>query len=143
MGYDMHITRKPQWFDDDGPEISLDEWKAYLFGESQFASDGSAEVRSLSGAVLRLESEGLAAWCGYSAHEPGGNMAWFLYTKGNLVVKNPDEETRRKMYQVAVALGARVQGDEGEFYGADGEQLNDAPPAASSTATRPWWRFWS
>lgn len=29
MGYDIHITRKQNWFDDEGPEISLAELKDY------------------------------------------------------------------------------------------------------------------
>ena len=30
MGYEIHITRKTEWFDEYGPEISLEDWKAYI-----------------------------------------------------------------------------------------------------------------
>jgi len=36
--------------------------------------------------------------------------------KGNLSIKNPDEECLAKMRQIAARLQARVQGDDGEFY---------------------------
>lgn len=60
MGYDLHITRKSEWLDESGPEFSLAEWKAYVSGDDQFTLDGFAEARSSEGAVLRMESEGLA-----------------------------------------------------------------------------------
>jgi len=43
-------------------------------------------------------------------------MAWFDYRNGWIVVKNPDEEIRAKMKQIAKVLSAKVFGDEGEEY---------------------------
>jgi hypothetical protein len=143
VGYDLHITRKSEWFDEEGAEISLDEWKTYLCDDNEFIDEGFAEAVTPDGAVVRLESDGLAVWRAYSGHESEGNKAWFLFSKGNVIVKNPDEEIRRKMHEVAVSLMARVQGDEGEFYGPDGEQL---PASVASvprdSSSRPWWKFW-
>ena len=42
--------------------------------------------------------------------------AWLDCVRGNIYTKNPDEPILAKMLQIAVALGARVQGDDGEFY---------------------------
>ena len=143
MGYDLHITRKPEWFEDAGPEISLDEWKAYLDSDVEFTEEGVAEARTPCGDVIRVESDGLALWSAFSGHGFEGNKAWFYYSKGIVSVKNPDEEIRRKMHAVALALGARVQGDEGELYGPDGEQLADSSTSSSTASeSRPWWKFW-
>ena len=38
---------------------------------------------------------------------------------------NPDTHTIRRMVVIADDLGSRLQGDDGEFYGADGEPLTE------------------
>ena len=82
--------------------------------------DGVAEAPTSEGAAIRRESLGLAVWIAYSGHGRDGNQAWMLFADGNVVVKNPDQEIRAKMAVLATRLGARVQGDEGEFYDDDG-----------------------
>ena len=67
---------------------------------------------------------GLSVWTGYSKPGQDGNQAWFGLWGGNVVVKNPDPEIRRKMYAIALWLAAKVQGDDGEIYGPDGHPLN-------------------
>ncbi|NYH26059.1 hypothetical protein GGD40_005630 [Paraburkholderia bryophila] len=47
-------------------------------------------------------------------------MAWFDFRAGNVVVKNPDTAILLKMWLIAQKLGARVQGDDCEIYGVDG-----------------------
>jgi hypothetical protein len=49
-------------------------------------------------------------------------MAWFLYRKGYVTVKNPDEEILRKMWSIAQDLSAKVQGDDGEIYDSSGNE---------------------
>ena len=119
MGYDIHITRKQDWFEDE-PQISAEEWSAYIASDPSMRLDGYAEASTPDG-VLRYENDGLAVWIGYSRHGAGGNMAWFDFRNGDVVIKNPDPEILKKMWSVAQALKAKVQGDEGETYGADGE----------------------
>jgi hypothetical protein len=123
MGYDVHITRKQSWSDDSGPEISLAEWIAVVQADREMRVDGFAEAQVEEGRVLRVENEGLSVWTAYSRHGMDGNMAWFDFRKGNVVAKNPDTEILRKMWSLAQALSAQVQGDEGELYGASGDQL--------------------
>lgn len=119
MGYDIHITRKQDWFEDD-PQISSEEWRAYIASDADMRLDGYAEASTPDG-TLRYENNGLAVWTGYSRHCLGGNMAWFDFRNGDIVVRNPDPEILKKMWHVAQALKAKVQGDEGETYGGDGE----------------------
>lgn len=110
MGYDVHITRKQDRFEDE-PQITAAEWVAYLRSDASMRLDGYAEATTTDGETLRIEREGLAVWIGYSSY-----TAWFDFRNGDVVVKNPDNEILRKMWQIAQALDAKVQGDEGEIY---------------------------
>lgn len=145
MGYDIHITRKSEWFDEEGDEISLEEWSEFVNSSPDMRLDGFAEAET-PGGTLRVESEGLSVWTGYSGHGKDGNMAWFDYFEGNIKVKNPDEEILRKMYQIAQILNAKVQGEECEVYGEDGQsnwqELKAEGEAMRTTASKKWWQFW-
>jgi hypothetical protein len=99
MGYELHITRKKLYVDEDGPEITWDEWKTYVATDPE----------------LRL------------APELGKNMVamnikceypdpWLDWYEGNIETKNPDEAILAKLLQIAAALKAKVQGDDGEVY---------------------------
>jgi hypothetical protein len=115
MGYDLHITRAPDWTESELHPITLEEWLAYLASDPEMRLDNLAEAK-VGSETLRYENEGLAVWLAYSGHGVGGNMAWFDYRDGQIVVKNPDQEIIDKMRRIAAALGARVVGDGGESY---------------------------
>src|SRR3712207_100808 len=102
MGYDLHITRATQWSDNAGAEIPADEWLALVERDPE----------------LTLEPENgpyFARWTGPSRY-PDPWLDWF---RGNIYTKNPDGALLRKMVALAAALGARVQGDDGEVYKGD------------------------
>lgn len=99
MGYDIHITRKEYWVDEDGPTINLEEWLAYV------ASD--PDLR------LSPESKSMALMAVPGSKYP---TAWLDWDRGDIYTKNPDEPILAKMLLIASALGAKVQGDDGEFY---------------------------
>jgi len=112
MGYDVHITRKKDWFDEDGPHITEDEWRAYVASDSEMVMSGVAEHTNPQGETIRLTHPLLTEWRRHSS----GSVVWFSYFEGSLTVKNPDDECLAKMRQVAAKVQARVQGDEGETY---------------------------
>ena len=145
MGYDIHITRKDEWFSEDGTGISLEEWKQYVKSDPEMRLDNYAETETSNG-VLRVKSEGLAVWLGYSGHGVGGNMAWFYYSDGNITVKNPDEEILRKMISIAKSLNAKVQGDECEVYNEKGQHnwqpLKAEEESLRKTMPKKWWQIW-
>ncbi|MGV6852232.1 MAG: hypothetical protein ACWA5R_08645 [bacterium] len=145
MGYDIHITRKAEWFEDVGDEITLGEWCEFVNSSPDMRLDGYAEAETPDG-ILRVESEGLSVWTGYSGHEKDGNMAWFDYFEGNIKVKNPDDEIIKKMYQIAQSLSAKVQGEECEVYGEDGQsnwqELIAEGEAMRNAESKKWWQFW-
>jgi hypothetical protein len=115
MGYDVHITRADDWFKSKYKPIMLEEWLSLVDQDTEMRFDGIAEA-VVSGGVLRVEGEGLSVWTAYSKHGEGGNMAWFDFAEGRVVVKNPDDEILAKMKQIAQVFNARVVGDDGETY---------------------------
>ncbi|MBB2749755.1 UNVERIFIED_ORG: hypothetical protein GGI57_000421 [Rhizobium aethiopicum] len=140
MAYDVHITRKENWFDPT-PGFTVREWLDYVDSDPELRHDGFAEAPLDDGMALRIEQEGLSVWTAYSGGTKGNDVCWFSWSHNNINAKNPDQEIRQKMWEIAERLGGKVQGDEGELYGPDGNHI----PEASSTSTplkRPWWRFW-
>jgi hypothetical protein len=113
MGYELHITRAPHWTESESVPITLDEWKAYVAADPEMRMDNFAEATTADGETIRYENEGLAVWLpGVKDHQGG----WFDYRNGCIEVKNPFGETLAKMKSIAQTFGARVMGDEGEFY---------------------------
>jgi hypothetical protein len=127
LGYELHITRKQGWSDEDGPIITQAEWEAYIASDPELRLDGYAEVTMPTGSKLRVTPPGIAVW---TAHpDPSSGPAWItLGSSGNVRARNPDRALIRKMCQIAQQLGARVMGDDGEIYGGDGQPDPDGRP---------------
>ncbi len=63
MGYEVHITRNKEWWDEDvGGGISLDEWSEFVASDETMRLDNVAEANMPGGDVLRYENQGLAVW---------------------------------------------------------------------------------
>ncbi len=137
MGYDIHITRRENWFDqDDSSEIKLTEWTDYIKSDNEMRLDNQASATAYNGDKVNYENNGLAVWTSYSKTGLDDNYAWFDFRAGNVTVKNPDEEIRNKMIDIAHRLNAKVQGDEGETY--DAKTLTT--DKRGMTDKRPWWK---
>src|SRR5207245_5180092 len=100
MGYDLHITRKAEWSDDDGPVISADEWRKLI------ASDADLQLDAETDCAIDDTHMIFASFRG----EPGV----FGWLDGEICTKNPEAEVVRKAVQIAQKLGAKAQGDDGE-----------------------------
>lgn len=142
MGYELHITRRANWFDE-GDDISLAEWLAVVQADPEMRLDGQAEATLASGETLIVEEPGIAVWTAYSRNGEGGGLAWFYWFEGEILFKRPDREIIGKMVQLAERLGAKVQGDEGELYlDASGDPEPMDEPAPAERSRKPWWKFW-
>jgi len=155
MGYEVHVTRRELWWDEDGPEIALEEWVDLVREDQELRLDGFAEARTPAGATIRIDDPSMTVWTGFSGHDANGVTVWLMHSHGRIVAKNPHPEILQKLWQIAQTLSARVQGDDGEFYGPDGEMLVD-PVAVEDLpghvigeegptpkpSGKPWWRFW-
>lgn len=145
MGYDLHITRKRNWMDEDGPSITLEEWLALVTADSSLL-----HARTSKGVVEHLPSyrasEGLVYWTPPGQQPPGEQ--WFDWQDGNLTTgRQADTEAIRKMWVIAQVLNARVVGDDGEEYQSDGRTWVDIDGRTFTEGTvadwvKPWWKFW-
>jgi hypothetical protein len=148
MGYDIHITRKENWFDQEPTRnISLEEWKDILASDDEMQLDGFAEATTTNGETIRVDNKGLSVWTAYSNNGLNGNHAWFEYSQGNIVCKNPDDETINKMLVIAERLNAKVQGDEGEIYELSRNNKISRRHITESNDNetgrkKHWWKFW-
>ena len=123
------------WLEGRLSETAAARIEAAVAADPEMRMDGYAEA-DVDGHLLRYDNEGLAVWTAYSGHGKDGNMAWFDYRDGRIVVKNPDDEIIAKMKRIATNLRAKVLGDEGESY-MDGESQE-----GQSQSRRCWWKFW-
>ncbi len=143
MAYEVHITRKQNWFDKEGQDITLEEWRRYAGSDPEMRLDIMPENVTAQG-TIRMESPGAAFWAGYSRQGAGGDAAWFRHFRDRVTVKDPDQEILAKMHRIAAALGGKVQGAEGELYGAEGKparQEKRQPEPAPAPAKKSWWKL--
>jgi hypothetical protein len=101
LGYDVHLTRKEFWADEEGPEISLAEWQAYVATDAEIQPDPDN-----SGPDNYL----------FVSHPEQWPLWWH---SGEVYTKNPDALVIAKLLSIARALHARVLGDDDEIYGID------------------------
>lgn len=99
MGYDLHITKADFWLENKDHEITADAWLKII------AEDPELHLADDNGSFVAL-------WSGPSKYSD----SWLDWWKGNIYTKNPDKALVEKMIQIAQMIGARVQGDDGEFY---------------------------
>lgn len=113
MGYEIYITRQNNWWEKEATrEIGEAQWREVVEADEELRFGGAAEVQSPVGEVIRVERPLLAQWVGH----PHFDSVWFDFRDGNVVVNRPDELALEKMKSLAEKLGARVQGEESEFY---------------------------
>lgn len=114
LGYDLHITRAEFWAENEGQEISREEWLRVVEQDPELTIDAH------NGPLF-------ANW----GPVTDGYSPWFKWLEGNVYTKNPDRNTLEKMLQIATLLGATVQGDDGETYAS----LDDFPDSVTTGRT--------
>ena len=60
--YDVHVTRREDWSDMEGPDISEAEWRSVVEADPELRLVGVAEAPVPAGDVLRYESPDLVEW---------------------------------------------------------------------------------
>ena len=119
MGYDLHITRRADW-SETGNDITTDEWLAYVRTHPGWKINGE------NGAYF-------ATW-----ERAGESEAcWLDWHEGNLYTKDPTPELIAQMLAIAATFGARVQGDDGEFYPTT-DHADQAPAGETTQPPRSW-----
>ncbi len=125
MGYDLHITRAEFWAQNEGKEISNDEWLRLV------EQDPELDIDAQNGPHF-------AAW--RKASDKDGWSKWFDWSEGNVYTKNPDKAVLEKLLQLAERLDAKVQGDDGELYNSADELTEPAGSDGVAPVRRNWIR---
>ena len=99
MDYALHVTRAKHWSDKGGGRISFDEWLELVDADPELDDEGTP-------------GPSFAAWDGFSSFD----VVWFEWRHWNVSTKTSDPFVVEKMLQIAEALGASVQGADGESY---------------------------
>lgn len=60
MGYEVHITRKTNWFEEDGLPISCNEWLQYVLNDPEMRADGYAKAPLPGNSTLQIDHPGIA-----------------------------------------------------------------------------------
>ena len=115
MGYNLHITRRENWADEDGPEISLDEWLGYRVNDTELAQD--PENDDPTNTIILTHPQQWPLW----------------WRRGEVYTENPDKAVIAKMVQIASALNARVLGDNDEIYDTNVSQSSKSAPHLAMT----------
>jgi hypothetical protein len=100
--YCLNITRKGHWGEPGGPVITVEEWLAYVASDPQLKPIPGSKTH---GVTLNVESK-----------YPNRGLHWSS-RPGAIYSDRPDVAVLAKMLQIASALGAKVQGEDGEVYG--------------------------
>ena len=140
MGYDLHITRRKDWADESGPEITAEEWLSYIATDRSLRLDKDAEAARDRGTDASQLGNMNAKWYADPKTTKEEDACPIWYFKGNIYSKNPPPEMVRKMFLIADELNARLVGDEGEEYDSTGEVVGQAP--SGKLGKKKWWKFW-
>ncbi len=142
MGYNLYVTRKNQWHDEHGEEIQIEDWIAVVKNDPEMEMRSEAHADLGNGQVLVASDPTMAVWLG----EDGAERMWFYLSEGNAVGKSPRPDGLAKMHSFSLLLAARLIGEEGETYDAEGNasypQLGKVDLPKAEPTSRPWWRFW-
>ena len=118
MGYELHIHRAAEdWMDASSTPISQAEWIGLAEADPELARAGSYLTSRPDGSTAEIPTFTYTApdrddGCGFSLDPEDGKIT---------VAGAYDQASRMKAVELAKKLGARVQGDDGEFYDDDGD----------------------
>ena len=96
MGYNLYLTRKEHWFEEDGDNIPKEEWLCFAQSRPELTARND-----LGDDYWALKN---------------GDSSWLCWSEGNLESKNPSPEFIYFMLDAALSLRAKVEGDDGEVY---------------------------
>ena len=114
MGYDLHITRAEEWTESENAPITFEEWLAHTKEDLELYEGGYVDrLTNLDNPDI-VKRTPLFGWRrGPNPSDDDPCLEWY---KGRVDVKNPDEQTIKKMLRIARVFSARLIGDDGETY---------------------------
>jgi len=111
MSIYVYITRRRNPIDDEGPTISEVEWLSVVSNDPTFRNASVEEIGS-----GRPSKSSYSIWL----EHPEGLDAWFIWTNGQIDIRNPDEPLIAKAMALASKIDANVVSEMGELFNEDG-----------------------
>jgi hypothetical protein len=112
MGYHLIITRRADPDDpESGPPITLEEFERVVLTDPRFRVDDHGDTSFVWWSRIPTEWEFL----------PPAYLRW---VEGNIRTNHPPRPLITIAHEIATALDARLVGEEGEGYGADGREID-------------------
>ncbi len=135
MGYNIHITRADVWTESKRYPISEEEWLAVVYADTslRLSSEGTYHMREDDG---RLTPVHAVEWIASTEKR----KPCFWLKDGQIEAKSPNRATIQKMVDLAVALNAKVLGDENELY-AGRIDSSDRKRETSDASRNLWWKW--
>lgn len=117
MGYELHIHRKDNWFDEKSSKpVSYEEWKAVAKADEELIIVGSYGDRRVDFEIPI-----------YGWPKPDGEAVSFIWLIDEVSVSFSGDAAIVKAFELSQKLGAKLQGDENEVYRADGSFFFEDP----------------
>ncbi len=113
MTWHIYVTRRPDPALAGGGIGAAEWWQRVMQDPSLIETDGPGTVAPV-------------VWQG-DDQTPGACLTW---ESGALCVRNPDDATICKLWEIADALGAHIEDDDGGLYDRNGIYLGDATETA-------------
>jgi len=104
MSYNLHISRKEFYVNEDGEDIKQEDFDECIKGED-----------------IEKVGDDEYVWRDVSDKDLEGVSFWYENEFGSITTKNPELKTIKKMCILAKKLKAEVQGDDGEIYDENGD----------------------
>lgn len=117
MSYDVHVTRRNNWIDKDGKPITEQEWIKYIKSDPEMELRTEKRSDGVHGKAVGIWLRG----------NEGEGMPVYWDKRGEVILYEPRDDVQiKKMFAIAEALNAKLQGDDGEVYNADGTDSETA-----------------
>lgn len=142
MGHDLYVTRKDDWSDTEGPDITLDDWLAYLAIDDSLKLDPARSANADPRVASGVKEPSHASWVHWPDREPGVREAWMWLERGNIVATDSGIRFRQKLFLIADGLEARLMGENGEVFNSSGEPEGKLSRFGVPGRKKAWWKFW-
>ena len=128
MGYDLHITRAPDWLDSQECPISREEWDDYARQNSRLREEGAISWKDIGEQLVFSITTRHGVEISLSCYESRVDVSGVL-----------DRAASQEIAQIAEDLDANLFGDDGERY--ETRKPATAPDNAASSRPGLWARL--
>lgn len=111
MAYNLHIQKENYW-EIENPSIDKEQWLSFCKADPTMkVQDSVTGINPETNEEIVVQTEGSCIWA-----SPSTNKEYIFYYSGDRITLGTDDIQISKAKEIAVKLGLKVYGDEGEEY---------------------------